>query len=134
MYKDILERGPAFYEGGAGGECDFGKISAPVACWMGELDCVLDVERSVALLRDTCGGEVVRMEVLEGYGHCDMWYSKASKREVTGDILKVIEERGGSAVRPRLRMSPDKGKAGGAGGGRSRSRSRSRSKTRERSS
>ena len=92
MYVDILNRGAAFYTGGEGAECDFSKIKVPVAVWIGEEDCVLDVDGCVSLLEDVVAGPLVHKRVLEGYGHCDMWYSLDSIEQVTPDIRSVIEK------------------------------------------
>jgi len=91
MYVDILKQGKAFYTGGRGSECDFKKVKVPIGVFMGRDDCVLDVDESVDLLRNHYGGDVVHEVVLDGWGHCDLWYSVDSKTVITEAVLELID-------------------------------------------
>lgn len=107
LYQEMLRKGEAFFNGGKEAECDFKKIKVPIGVWMGAEECVLDVDESMDLLNKNC--EVVKSVILQGYGHCDLWYSVDSKNDVTPEVLKLIGKYA------------DSEKEHGGGGGRGRS-------------
>ena len=125
MYIDILKRGKDFFTGGKLAECDFGKIKVPIGVWFGVEDCVVDVDESVALLKNHCGGKVVKSVVLNKYGHCDLWYSIDSMKDVTPQVMKLIGQYATNekSEKPKRGRSP----APQAKGGRGRSKSKTKS-------
>lgn len=92
FYVELLKKGPAFFKDSENkiGGCNLSAITAPVALWLGDQDVIIDDTKTIAVLNETV--KLVYKNVLNGYGHTDSWYSKASMVDLSPDVERIIEK------------------------------------------